>query len=237
MTKAGRDDTVGDMPRAARVAPGGTVFHVLNRGNERRTIFESEGDYLAFLRVLSQTVEEVPLRILAWCLMPNHWHLLLWPREDGQLGRFMQRLTTTHVRRWRLHRHSVGHGHLYQGTYKSFPVEGDDHYYTVCRYVERNPLRAKLVRRAENWPWSSLGSRLYPAAAAESPPLSTWPVPRPRNWLDLVNQPQTEAELAALRLSVQRGRPFGSPTWSQRTAKRLGLEFTFRSRGRPRKGS
>jgi putative transposase len=158
------------------------VFHVLNRGNERRTIFESEGDYLAFLRVMCETVEAVPMRILAWCLMPNHWHLLLWPKEDGELGRFMQRLTTTHVRRWRLHRHSVGYGHLYQGTYKSFPVESDEHFYTVCRYVERNALRAKLVKRAEQWPWSSLGHSSHPAAAGESPPPAAWPVPRSRLW-------------------------------------------------------
>ncbi|HEX5106647.1 MAG TPA: transposase, partial [Pirellulaceae bacterium] len=116
------------MPRTARVAPGGYVFHVLNRGNDRRTLFEADGDYLAFLRVLNETAERIPLRILAWCLMPNHWHLVLWPKEDGQLGDFMQRLTTTHVRRWHLYRHSVGCGHLYQGTYKSFPVEQDDHY-------------------------------------------------------------------------------------------------------------
>ena len=223
------------MPRTARLAPGGFVFHVLNRGNERRAIFESDGDYLAFLRVMSETLEHVPLRILAWCLMPNHWHLLLWPREDGDLGRFMQRLTTTHVRRWRLHRHSVGHGHLYQGTYKSFPVQEDDHFYTVCRYVERNALRARLVKRAQAWPWSSLGAASHTAAAGESPRIATWPVPRPRDWLRLVNQPQTGAELEAIRVSIQRGRPFGGPTWQKRTAKRLGLESTFRSCGRPRK--
>ena len=223
------------MPRAARVAPGGYVFHVLNRGNERRTIFESDGDYLAFLRVMAETAERVPLRILAWCLMPNHWHLLLWPKQDGELGQFMQRLTTTHVRRWRLHRHSVGHGHLYQGTYKSFPVQEDEHFYTVCRYIERNALRAGLVRRAEDWPWNSLGGPRHPAAAAELPPVSPWPVPRPRSWRAIVNDPQTEAELEALRVAIQRGRPFGSPRWQKTTAQKLGLEFTFRSRGRPRK--
>ncbi len=223
------------MPRTARIAPGGFVFHVLNRGNERRTIFESEGDYLAFLRVLRETTEEVPLRILAWSLMPNHWHLLLWPREDGELGRFMQRLTTTHVRRWRLFRHSVGHGHLYQGTYKSFPVQDDDHFYTVCRYVERNALRARLVKRAEAWPWSSLGAPHHLQAAAESPSPTSWPVSKPRDWTAYVNQPQTEAEVEAIRVSIARGRPFGSPTWQKRTASRLGLESTFRPRGRPKK--
>jgi len=224
------------MPRTARVAPGGYVFHVLNRGNERRSIFEADGDYLAFLRVMSETLDRVPLQLLAWCLMPNHWHLVLRPQEDGQLGQFMQRLTTTHVRRWRLHRHSVGHGHLYQGTYKSFPLQEDEHFYAVCRYVERNPLRARLVRRAEKWPWSSLGAPYYAAAAGQAPPVAAWPVPRPRTWIEQVNRPQTEAELESLRVSIERGQPFGERAWQTRTAKRLGLESTFRPRGRPRKG-
>ena len=129
----------------------------------------------------------------------------------------MQRLTTTHVRRWRLHRQSVGSGHLYQGTYKSFPVEQDDYFYSVGRYVERNAQRARLVKRAEDWPWGSLGYSHFPAAAAESPPLSAWPVARPPNWRALVNEPQTEAELEALRASVHRGRPYGSPAWQKRT--------------------
>src|SRR5207248_196178 len=114
-------------------------------------------------------------------------------------------------------------------------VEEDEHFYIVCRYVERNPLRARLVRRAEAWPWSSLGAGLYAAAAAEAPLLATWPVPRPRKWLEQVNQPQTDAELEAVRISIQRGRPFGDAAWQKRTAKRLGLESTFRPRGRPRK--
>ncbi|MGO8751317.1 MAG: transposase [Thermoguttaceae bacterium] len=111
---------------------------MLNRGNERRTIFEDEGDYAAFLRLFGQTQEAAPMRLLAYCLLPNRWHLVLWPEKDGALGLFMQRLTTTHVRRWRLHRHSVGYGHLYQGTYKSFSVQEDEHFYALCRYVDRN---------------------------------------------------------------------------------------------------
>jgi putative transposase len=223
------------MPRTARIAPGGMVFHVLNRGNDRKRLFDSDPDYLAFLRVMRKTQEEVPLRILAWCLMPNHWHLVLWPREDGQLGDFMQRLTTTHVRRWRLYRQSVGDGHLYQGTYKSFPVEQDDYFYTVCRYTERNAQRAKLVKKAEQWRWGSLWAWLHGAELEDYPPLATWPLPRPTSWQSLVNGPQSEEEVIALRTSIKRGRPFGSPSWQKRTAKKLGLESTFRPRGRPRK--
>ena len=147
----------------------------------------------------------------------------------------MQRLTTTHVRRWHLHRHSVGRGHLYQGTYKSFPVQDDDHFYTVARYVERNGLRAKLARRAEEWPWSSPAQRAGKQGIDDPPKLSAWPVVRPRNWLDWVNRPQTKAELEAVRLSVSRGQPFGDESWQRRTAERLGLEFTLNPRGRPRK--
>jgi putative transposase len=225
------------MPRTARIAPGGWVFHVLNRGNARMEIFGKDADYRAFELILRETAERFNLRLLFYCLMPNHWHLVLWPRGDGDLGRFMQRLTITHVRRWHLHRHSVGHGHLYQGLYKSFPIQQDEHFLTVCRYVERNPLRANLVRLAENWPWSSLSLLQKPqsTAASERPQLAAWPVDRPKNWLQLVNQAQTAAEEEALRRAVQRGRPFGGVAWEKRAATRLGLQSTLRARGRPRK--
>src|SRR5687768_12062824 len=111
------------MPRVARIAPGGMVFHVLNRGNGGMKLFRSAADYAAFLNVLADVQHHVPTRLLAYCLMPNHWHLVLWPSEDGELGRFMQRLTVTHVRRWHENRRTAGYGHVYQGTYKSFPVE------------------------------------------------------------------------------------------------------------------
>jgi putative transposase len=228
------------MPRTNRIAPGGWVFHVLNRGNARDEIFEDVGDYLAFEAVLRETAERFRMRLLAYCLMPNHWHLVLWPREDGDLGRFMQRLTTTHVRRWHLHRRSVGHGHLYQGLYKSFPIQQDEHFLTVCRYVERNALRAKLVKHAEDWRWSSLAVRRMTPAQAErenAPALADWPVDPPRQWLRVVNEPQSDAELEALRRAVQRGRPFGGATWEKQAATRLGLQSTFRPRGRPRKAA
>jgi len=79
-------------------------------------LFEDAGDYNAFVRVMAEAMRHVPVSLLAYCLMPNHWHLVLRPEADGDLGRFMQRLTVTHVRRWRAQRHSVGLGHLYQGT-------------------------------------------------------------------------------------------------------------------------
>jgi putative transposase len=205
-------------------------YHVLNRGNARAEVFHKEDDYAAFLRLLPLAVERVPMRVLAFCLMPNHFHLVLWPREDGDLGRFMQWLLTCHVRRY--HRHYHSSGHVWQGRFKAFPIQLDEHLFAVLRYVERNPLRANLVRRAENWSWSSLRERL---SGQPSELIHPGPVTLPRNWPSLVNQPQSEAELAALRRSIARGTPFGSAHWTKLTAGRLGLESTLRSRGRPRK--
>jgi len=148
----------------------------------------------------------------------------------------MQRLTVTHARRWHEHRHSTGGGHVYQGTYKSFPVQSDEHFLAVARYVERNPLRANLVEKAQDWRWCSLWRRDHPEVVDDVPALATWPVPRPSHWKRLVNRPQNKKEIEALRASVRRGRPYGSAVWQRRVAKRLGLESTFRSRGRPRKG-
>lgn len=211
------------------------LYHVLNRANNRTRIFENDGDYLAFLRVVCDTLQKRPMRIISYSIMPNHWHFLLWPESDGDLGNFMQAVTTTHVRRWHLHRNNVGMGHLYQGPYKAFPVEDDQHFYSVGRYIERNALRANLVARAEEWRWSSLWQRLQAVHPAGYPRLDDWPLPCPENWTAYINQPETEAELAALRKSVIRGCPYGSSDWQRRTAERLGAESTLRERGRPRK--
>jgi putative transposase len=225
------------MPRSARSAPGGLVYHVLNRGVARAALFEKPADYAAFLRVLAETLDRHPMRILAYVLMPNHWHFLLWPRHDGDLTAFCRWLTHTHTMRWHAHYHTSGTGHLYQGRFKAFAVEGDESVYRVARYVERNALRAGLVRRAEDWRWSSLWRRQHGDDQPRSF-LAAWPdaVPLPADWAVQVNQPQTEAEVAALRQAVRRGSPYGSAVWQQRTAARLGLSHTLRPVGRPKKG-
>ena len=210
------------MPQTARVAPGGMVFHVLNRGVARMQLFEKAADYQAFEQVLQDTLDQSPMRICAYAVMPNHWHLLLWPECDGELAAFMQRLTITHVRRWQEHRGYAGLGHVYQGRYKSFPVESDEHFWVVARYVERNALRANLVLRAEEWRWSSLWQRCHPTGEERSL-LAAWPIDMPANWLERVNQTDDAQELEALRRSVQRGRPFGQPEWQKEIAQRLGL--------------
>jgi putative transposase len=221
------------MGRPHRNAPGGLVYHVLNRANARQPIFKKDQDYQAFERVLAAVQERVGMRILAYCLMPNHWHLVLWPRRDGDLSTFMRLLTLTHTQRWHAHRRTAGTGHLYQGRFKSFVVQQDDYLLTVCRYVERNALRANLVKRAEDWRWSSLWRYQY-GDTKNRALLSEWPVPRPRNWVQRVNLLEIESELQSLRRSVNRGSPYGSAQWVGRVVNRLGLASTLRPRGRPR---
>ena len=210
------------------------IFHCLNRSVARLTLFEKEGDYDAFERVLQEAHDRVALRILDFTVMPNHWHFVVWPQTDEEVSEFFQWLTVTHCMRWHSHHQTSGTGHLYQGRFKSFPVEHNEHLFALLRYVERNPVRANFAKRAENWRWGSAWRR-HNGTPKQKKLLTTWPVRRPRNWLNLVNQPQSKAELDALRCCVQRGMPFGSDQWVKSSAARLGLQFTLRPRGRPRK--
>ncbi len=218
------------MPRTARASQGGYCYHVLNRGNARRTVFHEDGDFDAFVKLLRAAGERVPMRLLAYCLMPNHFHLLLWPLEDGDLSDYMMGLLTAHVRRY--HRHYHSSAHVWQGRFRAFPIAEDDHLLTVLRYSERNPVRAGLVERAQDWRWSSASSTLD---EAQRPSIDPGPVPRPEGWLEHVNAPQTEAEVERLRESLRRGRPFAASAWMEETARRLGLEASLRPLGRPHK--
>ena len=221
------------MPRRARISTGGLAYHILNRRVGRLALFDKPADYMAFEKILNEAHERTGIRIAAYCLMPNHWHLVLWPRADGELSEVMRWITVTHTQRWHAHRQSFGSGPVYQGRFKSFPVQTDEHFLTVARYVERNAVRAKLVKRAEQWQWSSLWrwAQGNPKLLAF---LGDWPVKRPRQWVGWVNRPETASELEDLRCSAQRGRPFGSQGWVVRIAKRLSLESTLRPRGRPK---
>jgi len=216
------------MPRRRRVSTGGLIFHVVNRAAKRSTLFENEADYSAFERVLSAAVDRSDVSLFAYCVMPNHWHLVLSPGSDGALSRFMHWLTTTHARRWQTCRALDGQGAVYQGRFKAIPVADDRHFLWVCRYVERNPLRAGLVERVDDWRWSSIGKR-------DTSWLSAWPMGRPMNWIALANQPQTEAELIAFRSAMAHGEPFGDDAWRDAVKQILGIRRGVPGR-RPRVG-
>jgi putative transposase len=207
---------------------------VLNRAVARLPLFEKRQDYEAFERVLEQAWEREPLPIFAWVVMPNHWHFVVRPNSDTQVTDFFRWLTHTHTMRWHAHHETGGTGHLYQGRFKAFPIQEDEHLLAVLRYVERNPLRANLCPAAEQWPWGSAW-RSVNGDAESRRILAEWPIQRSRQWRSYVNKPQSEAELEAIRHSVNKGSPYGSPHWVSQAAVRLKLQHTLRPRGRPRK--
>ena len=224
------------MPRPKRICPAGEVFHVLNRAVARMTIFEKPADYDAFMRVLDETWQTVPLPIFAMAVMPNHWHFVVRPTTDDQLSEFFRRLAVRHTMRYHAHYKTGGTGHLYQGRFKSFPIQSDEHLLIAMRYVERNPVRANFVDLAEEWQWGSAYARQQSAdqrrwlATSGDPPL-------PRQWRSWVNKAETDAEVTALRNCIQRGLPFGDDRWIKSSTVRFSLESTTRPRGRPRKDS
>jgi putative transposase len=222
------------MPYRKRVGMAGVVFHVLNRGVRKLTLFDRPGDYHALLKVFAEAQKRIPMKCLAYCLMPNHFHFVLWPQTDDELPAFMAWLTTTHSKRWHAFRHTAGIGHVYQGRYKAFPVACDTHFLRLCRYVERNPLRAGLVTRAEHWPWCSLAQR----AGSKAPiSLADWPVLQPPDWSELV-QLDVADETQDLRLAVCRSSPYGPKDWREQIAVRLQMKSGLAPIGRPdsRKG-
>lgn len=224
------------MPRLPRVDVGGEIYHVINRANARLPIFFEEDDFKLFENILEEAQEKFAMRILAYCLMPNHFHLVLHPFADGDLQKFMQWITLTHTQRWHTKNKTIGTGHLYQGRYKSFLIQGDKHLLTVIRYVERNPLRAKLVKKAENWGFSSLARRLLNNLKKQKL-LVEWPIEVPRDYLAFVNTAISEDEEGTIRYSVNRGRPFGYTQWTEKIITKFKLEATIRHRGRQIKGT
>jgi len=221
------------MPRTARCAVGGLVYHVLNRGSGRLQVFRKPGDFLAFVDLMIEAKEHAQIEVFGYCVMSNHWHMVVRPRRDRDLAGYFSWLTNTHVKRYRAHYRRTS-GHLYQGRYKSFAVEEDGYLLTLLRYVEANPLRAKLVARAEDWAWSSLSPQAVRDGLVEvvRPKLAPWP--RDAKWHEAVNAPLEAARLDLLRRSVVRGTPFGLPEWVGQLIADAGMESTVRSRGRPR---
>ena len=199
-------------------------------------MFRKDADFEAFERVMVEAHQRQPIRVLSYSVMSNHWHFVVWPEHDGQLTDFFGRLAHTHAMRWRVSHRTVGHGHLYQGRFKSFPVQSDDHLLSVLRYVERNPLSARLVEKAQMWQWGSLWARAHGEEDIKAL-LSPWPVERPANWTARVNARLAAKELDRVRVSIERGQPYGGDDWVLQTVKQLGLEHTVRPEGRPRKAS
>jgi len=224
------------MGRIPRIDIGNQIYHVINRANARLAIFEVDADYRLFEEILTEAVEKFNIKLFSYCVMPNHWHLAVCTNEDGDLSRFMQWLTLTHTQRYHAKHETIGGGHLYQGRYKSFIVQTNEYALQLFRYIERNPVRAKLVKKAENWKWGSVWRREN-GTHEEKKLLTISPVTIPSNYLEWINEPLSEETLSSVRHSVNKGKPLGKDTWTNSIIKKFGLELTLRSPGRPKNGT
>jgi putative transposase len=218
------------MPRTARSIHAGVCYHLINRGNNRATLFHHPAEYAAFVGLMRAAQERITLHLLAACLMPNHFHFVVRPQRADDVARWMHWLLTTHAHRYNLTYGTCGR--VWQGRYKAFPIEQDEHLLTVVRYVERNAVRAGLVRRARDWKWCSAAWRIGPANRSRM--LTALPVDLPRGWLDYVDRPQTSEETAALRACVNGQRPYGGESWRCSAAECAGFHVAYKRRGRPR---
>ena len=226
------------MPRPLRPIADGLIYHVINRGNNRQEVFQKPGDYHAFLKALADIKEHKPFELYGYCLLSNHFHLLMKP-TGASISRILQSLLVTHTQRY--HKHHRSGGHVWQGRFKSPVVQNDEHLLAVLRYIEANPLRARLVKRAEDYRWSSY--RVHGCGEANElvdrlvtyEELSPYAQVRQRKWAEKVHLPMDERTKLAIRRSVETGLPYGSEAWVRRLASKLDLDLTIRPRGRPKK--
>ncbi len=218
------------MPRQARIVEAGYIYHVLNRGNRKQTVFHKEKDYIAFLELMKIAKEKFPIKIYAYCLMPNHYHFALMPLKVDQLSKWVHWLTSVHARRY--HYHYKTSGHIWQGRFKNIFVQDDYHLGTVLKYIERNPVRASLANSACDWPWSSykesLGEKLNDL-------LDERPIKLQMDWKEFVNFPIKTAELENLRKCIKLRFPYGDEKWKLEISKQLGIQCFAKPRGRPKK--
>ena len=216
------------MPRQPRIIPDNSVQHVINRGNKREQIFFEPADYEDFFCLLAEAQRRVPMRILVICVMRNHFHLVAWVEQGVALSAFMHWLMSAQISRHKKRHGTTGLGHVYQGRFKNFMVQDDAHLFRVLRYVEANPVRAGLVDRAQDYPWSSLSRRVTPDGRRY---LAEWPTARPQNWCDYVNTGIDQGELDALRFCARRGAPYGDEPWVSTAVETYGLGHTIRKPG------
>jgi len=218
------------MPRTARLVVPGIPHHVTQRGNRRQPVFFSDEDYRLYLRLLKVAVDKAGTRVWAWCLMPNHVHLILVPQtEDGLRASLAEvhRRYTAHVNQregWR--------GHLWQSRFASFPMD-EEWLLAAARYVELNPVRAGLVQRPEQWDWSSARTHLglHRDGLTEAEPL----LERVSDWATLLESGLEEPRLEELRARERTGYALGGTPFLERIAAATGRDLAPRPRGRPKK--
>tara|TARA_R110000772_G_scaffold191168_3_gene302099 strand:- start:2033 stop:2692 length:660 start_codon:yes stop_codon:yes gene_type:complete len=217
------------MARLARVVAPGLPHHLTQRGNRRQQTFFSDDDYRAYLGLMAEWCGVEGVEVWAYCLMPNHVHLIVVPPTEAALRRAVGEAHRRYTRRvnfregWR--------GHLWQGRFASFPMD-ETYLLAAARYVELNPVRARLCRQPEDWPWSSAGAHLAgrnDGLCAVTPLLDLAP-----DWPAFLADGLTEGAADALRKCERTGRPLGGEAFIERLEAVLGRDLKPRKRGRPK---
>ena len=188
------------VPRKPRIVHTGGIYHVVNRGNDKRVIYPQADEYEHFLALLQEGRSHAPVSIVAYCLMPTHFHLVLIPLADGALSTYMHRVTGSYASGLRQRTRTRGFGHVFQRRFWAAPVSDHEAFVCVLRYVEGNARRAGLVARAQEWRWTSLTDRMQ-----ESPQIiNVCPLALPGPWPEWVNLGQDESVLTAIRRALRR---------------------------------
>ncbi|PHR53871.1 MAG: transposase [Arcobacter sp.] len=217
------------MPRVARALADDQIYHIINRGNRREKIFHDEYDFTKILELFSKAKDRFRIKIYAYCLMDNHYHLVLYTEYGKSLSECMQWIGTSYVRYY--NKRYKTSGHLWQGRYKSFIVQKESYFISLIKYVEANPLRANIVKDASEYKYSSLIQR----DRKEQNLLDALPVEIPSNWIDFVNDVEKESDIEIIRNSINRQAPLGEQGWQEIMCERYGIESSIRARGRPKK--
>ena len=222
------------MPRLARIVIPGCAHHVTQRGNNRQDVFFVDDDRRLYLRLLAEQCQAHGLDVLAYCLMVNHVHLIVIPRHEQSLAKGFGRTNFVYTQAVN-HLHGRS-GHLWQNRFYSCSLDAE-HFWRAMQYVERNPVRAKLVRRAWRYPWSSAAAHCGKTADETGLLNMKWWADKSRgwDWPACLQQPQDESEVAALRLATHRGRPLGTDSFVSKLEKLVGRRLRPLPVGRPRK--
>ena len=194
------------MARKRRCILPGAYYHVCNRATEKRVLFSTPSDFDLWVKTLREALEIFPLKIHAFCVMPNHWHMLASSPSGPTFTKAMQWLGATHAIRWRKRADSVGKGAVYQSRYRCHRVKPNQVFWIVARYIERNPVRAGLTESPYSWEWSSAGQK-----NGLSIPINEWPLAKPEKWEEFLRRGGNPVEEAKVREALTRGFPLFKP--------------------------
>ena len=215
------------MARLARLVIPGLPHHITQRGNRRQQTFFNDGDYAAYVELMAQWCRDEGVEIWSYCLMPNHIHLIAVPSSQEGLRRAIGEAHRRYTRR--INFRQKWRGYLWQGRFASFVMD-EPHLLAAARYIELNPVRAGLVAKAENWPWSSARAHLAGRddQLVKVAPLLTM-IP---DWCAFLNSAMPEEELRDIRQHSRTGRPLGDETFLDRLEGMVGRLLKPQKRGR-----